>query len=148
MSSIGTKTYVYSCCSRTCVIDDRVQYAASRRLPSRLFSSTRRLFGTSYSPTPAPSPLPGSPRTSHSSTASQSSIMSGSTLVGGTELPLRQRRLAEFATILGDIKLAVAVWETLRKDGKSGSVGLLTASDVLYTDVGLGSPAFASRTRA
>jgi hypothetical protein len=30
--------------------------------------------------------------------------------------------LAEFATILGDFKLAVTVWETLRKEGKGGSV--------------------------
>jgi hypothetical protein len=32
--------------------------------------------------------------------------------------------LAEFATILGDLKLAVNVWETLKKDGKGGSVGI------------------------
>ncbi|KAG6878643.1 hypothetical protein C0993_001166 [Termitomyces sp. T159_Od127] len=32
-----------------------------------------------------------------------------------------QRRLAEFATILGDLKLAVTVWEALRKDGQGGS---------------------------
>lgn len=34
----------------------------------------------------------------------------------------QQRRLAEFATVLGDYKLAMSVWETLRKDSKGGSV--------------------------
>ena len=37
----------------------------------------------------------------------------------------QQRRLAEFATILGDYKLAITVWETLRKDSKGGSVSTL-----------------------
>jgi len=36
----------------------------------------------------------------------------------------QQRRLAEFATILGDIKLAISVWETLRKDNRGGSVSV------------------------
>lgn len=36
--------------------------------------------------------------------------------------PSQQRRLAEFATILGDFKLAVTVWESLRKESKGGSV--------------------------
>lgn len=36
--------------------------------------------------------------------------------------PSQQRRLAEFATILGDLKLAVTIWEALRKEGKGGSV--------------------------
>ncbi|KAG2369466.1 ER-golgi trafficking TRAPP I complex 85 kDa subunit-domain-containing protein [Suillus spraguei] len=49
-------------------------------------------------------------------TAPQSSV-SGSTVPP----PSQQRRLAEFATILGDFKLAVAVWESLRKEGKGGS---------------------------
>ncbi|KXN83896.1 hypothetical protein AN958_00976 [Leucoagaricus sp. SymC.cos] len=35
--------------------------------------------------------------------------------------PSQQRRLAEFATILGDYKLAITVWEALRKDSKGGS---------------------------
>jgi hypothetical protein len=52
---------------------------------------------------------------------SHSSISSIS--VGGHLPPTQQRRLAEFATILGDLKLAVSVWETLKKDGKGGSVG-------------------------
>ena len=37
----------------------------------------------------------------------------------------QQRRLAEFATILGDYKLAITVWETLRKDSKGGSVSFM-----------------------
>ena len=37
----------------------------------------------------------------------------------------QQRRLAEFATILGDFKLAVNVWESLRKESKGGSVSVL-----------------------
>ena len=32
-----------------------------------------------------------------------------------------QRRLAEFATFLGDHKLAVPLWESIRKEGKGGS---------------------------
>ena len=39
-----------------------------------------------------------------------------------SSLPSQQRRLAEFATILGDFKLAVSVWESLRKESKGGSV--------------------------
>ena len=47
---------------------------------------------------------------------------------------MQQRRLAEFATILGDLKLAVSVWEALRKEsrGKIGSVRTpLTLNDCL-----------------
>ena len=36
--------------------------------------------------------------------------------------PSQLRRLAEFATVLGDYKLALVVWEALRKEGKGGSV--------------------------
>lgn len=32
-----------------------------------------------------------------------------------------QRRLAEFATFLGDFKFAVPIWESIRKEGKGGS---------------------------
>ncbi|KAG8910809.1 hypothetical protein FRC00_007502 [Tulasnella sp. 408] len=35
--------------------------------------------------------------------------------------PSPQRRLAEFATLLGDYKLAVPLWESIRKEGKGGS---------------------------
>lgn len=86
------------------VVEWNEAYVATRRLPSRLFSTTRRLFGTSGSSTPAPS----SPSSPTPSTAVQ------------------QRRLAEFATFLGDIKLATSVFDTLRKDTSNTS-----ASDVL-----------------
>ncbi len=39
----------------------------------------------------------------------------------GPPPPPQQRRLAEFSTILGDFKLAVNVWETIRKEGHGGS---------------------------
>jgi hypothetical protein len=76
------------------------------------------LFGTS-TPTPPP------PSHQRSSTLTQaalhnSSVLSTSTSSSGGALG-EQRRLAEFATILGDYKLATNVWETLRKDGKGGS---------------------------
>jgi hypothetical protein len=38
----------------------------------------------------------------------------------------QQRRLAEFATILGDYKLAIPIWEVVRKEGKGGSVSIET----------------------
>ncbi|GAW06029.1 hypothetical protein LENED_007922 [Lentinula edodes] len=86
-----------------------------KRLPSRLFSSTRRLFGT---PSPSPTPPP-----SHRSSASRSSTYNGTSvsIQAAVGSPSQQRRLAEFATILGDFKLAVTVWETLSKEGKGGS---------------------------
>lgn len=37
--------------------------------------------------------------------------------------PPQNRRLAEFATFLGDYKLAMTVWDSLRKEGKGGAVG-------------------------
>ena len=46
--------------------------------------------------------------------------------------PNQQRRLAEFATILGDFKLAVNVWESLRKEGKGGSVSALLLRFLQY----------------
>lgn len=96
---------------------DECQFSSTRRLPSRLFSSTRRLFGT-----PSPSPAPA-----HNMTSSVSSLpgrTSLSSAVNGSAPapPSQQRRLAEFATILGDFKLAITVWEALRKDSKGGSV--------------------------
>lgn len=45
--------------------------------------------------------------------------------------PSQQRRLAEFATILGDYKLAILVWEALRKDGKGGAVSLPVQSSFI-----------------
>ncbi|KAI0307705.1 ER-golgi trafficking TRAPP I complex 85 kDa subunit-domain-containing protein [Multifurca ochricompacta] len=104
-----------------CVADWNENFTSTRRLPSRLFSSTRRLFGSG---TTSPAPM----QTSASSISpvspgirpgSQSLIASIS--AGGRPPPSQQRRLAEFATILGDLKLATNVWEALRKDGKGGS---------------------------
>ena len=94
------------------LIVDR-QFSSNRRLPSRLFSSTRRFFGS-----PSPSP-------SHNSSSSAASLPRTSTTLfnGPNAPPTQQRRLAEFATVLGDHKLAVTVWESLRKDSKGGSVG-------------------------
>ncbi|KAG6832288.1 hypothetical protein H0H92_003521 [Tricholoma furcatifolium] len=100
-----------------CVVDWNEIYSSTRRLPSRLFSSTRRLFGSaSSSPTPT-----------HNMSSSVSSLPSKTAINVSTQgaispsPPPQQQRLAEFATILGDLKLAVAVWEALRKDGKGGS---------------------------
>ncbi|KAK1228620.1 hypothetical protein PQX77_008273 [Marasmius sp. AFHP31] len=104
-----------------CVVEWNENFSSTRRLPSRLFSSTRRLFGS-----PSPSPAPGQ----HQSSASMSSTPLRSSTINGPisshgsaqgTPPPQQRRLAEFATILGDFKLAVSVWETLRKDSKGGS---------------------------
>ncbi|KAH9064332.1 ER-golgi trafficking TRAPP I complex 85 kDa subunit-domain-containing protein [Lactarius vividus] len=96
-----------------CVADWNENFTSTRRLPSRLFSSTRRLFGSGTA-----SPAPMQPAHSPTSTGSFSSITG---VFPGGEPPSQQRRLAEFATILGDLKLATNVWEVLRKDGKSGS---------------------------
>jgi hypothetical protein len=93
-----------------------VQYTASRRLPSRLFTSTRRLFGSGSVSSPTAPVLPSA--ASHGHTGSQSSI---SSLSGGAGPPAQQRRLAEFATILGDYKLATSIWELVRKEGRGGS---------------------------
>ncbi len=42
-----------------------------------------------------------------------------------------QRRLAEYATILGDIRLAVAMWDGLRKDTIHGSVRIFYQSHIV-----------------
>lgn len=97
-----------------CVVDWNETFSSNRRLPSRLFSSTRRLFGS-----PSPSPP------THGASSSISSLpgrASPFTLSNGVATPpSQQRRLAEFSTILGDFKLAVTVWESLRKENKGGS---------------------------
>jgi len=49
------------------------------------------------------------------------SISSISSLAFAPTTFSQQRRLAEFATILGDIKLAIPVWESTRKEAKGGS---------------------------
>ncbi|KAI0271395.1 ER-golgi trafficking TRAPP I complex 85 kDa subunit-domain-containing protein [Gloeopeniophorella convolvens] len=103
-----------------CVMEWNENFSSTRRLPSRLFSSTRRLFGSgAVSPAPTHTSNPSiSSVTSRTRSGSQASIAS---ITGGYPPPSQQRRLAEFATILGDLKLAVSVWEALRKDGKGGS---------------------------
>ncbi|CAL1695522.1 unnamed protein product [Somion occarium] len=116
-----------------CVVEWNESFSSSRRLPSRLFSSTRRLFGSGYtsgaSSTP-PTPTHGSNPsissipsrvTAHGPNSSVSSLSSLSSIGGGVTMVNQQRRLAEFATILGDFKLAVSVWEALRKESKGGS---------------------------
>ncbi|KAI0361180.1 hypothetical protein OH77DRAFT_1417397 [Trametes cingulata] len=113
-----------------CVVEWNENYSSSRRLPSRLFSSTRRLFGASATASSPATPTHGSSpsvssvtsRFTHgpnSSVSSITSVTSVSTMGGGNVN--QQRRLAEFATILGDYKLAISVWETLRKEGRGGS---------------------------
>ncbi|EIW64369.1 uncharacterized protein TRAVEDRAFT_158546 [Trametes versicolor FP-101664 SS1] len=113
-----------------CVVEWNENYSSSRRLPSRLFSSTRRLFGASSAASSPATPTHGSSpsvssvsnRFTHgpnSSVSSITSVTSISTMGGGNVN--QQRRLAEFATILGDYKLAISVWETLRKEGRGGS---------------------------
>ena len=58
-----------------------------------------------------------------------------SSVTGALSGPSPQRRLAEFATILGDFKLAVTVWESMRKEGRGGSVGIRILSIYLeFTD--------------
>ena len=90
------------------------KFSSNRRLPSRLFSSTRRLFGSpSTSTASLSSNVPSTLNRSHTYSSSQSSL---------SNVPTQQRRLAEFATVLGDYKLAVSVWESLRKENKGGSV--------------------------
>lgn len=101
--------------------DHLSQYSSTRRLPSRLFSSTRRLFGSGYgssSPSPAPTHTRSS-TLSNTPQAAQAAAASNAPGAGGAIG--QQRRLAEFATVLGDYKLATGVWESLRKDGKAGA---------------------------
>uniref|UniRef100_A0A0W0FGI2 Uncharacterized protein n=1 Tax=Moniliophthora roreri TaxID=221103 RepID=A0A0W0FGI2_MONRR len=108
-----------------CVVEWNENFSSTRRLPSRLFSSTRRLFG-SPSPSPSPSPTPGHhPNSSSVSSTPVRSVTINGAIPAATNAqgppPPQQRRLAEFATILHDLKLAVSVWESLRKEGKGGS---------------------------
>ena len=106
-----------------CVLEWNEAYSSSRRLPSRFFSSTRKLFGSSAPPPQTPAHTSSS---SVSSPLSRSHTYNPSQLASGTSVltapPSQLRRLAEFATILGDYKLATAIWESLRKENKGGSV--------------------------
>lgn len=49
--------------------------------------------------------------------------------------PLQQRRLAEFATMLGDLKLAITVWESLRKESRGGSVRHVLTNCVFHSNL-------------
>ncbi|KZW02555.1 hypothetical protein EXIGLDRAFT_415091 [Exidia glandulosa HHB12029] len=91
-----------------CVLDWNENFSANRRLPTRIFSSTRRFFGSS------------------TGSISSASAVTSPTTPNGQQLPPpsappQQRRLAEFATILGDFRLAIPVWEAWRKEGRGGS---------------------------
>lgn len=61
----------------------------------------------------------------------------------GSDVSIQHRRLAEFATFLGDYKLAVTVWEALRKETKGvyGSVRLTYLVKALLFTPYLGHPA-------
>ncbi|KAF8445809.1 ER-golgi trafficking TRAPP I complex 85 kDa subunit-domain-containing protein [Boletus edulis BED1] len=105
-----------------CVLEWNETFSSSRRLPSRLFSSTRKFFGSTTPTTQNPTHTSSSsvsslPSRSHTHNPSQ--LASGSSTL--TAPPSQLRRLAEFATILGDYKLAIPVWESLRKENKGGS---------------------------
>ena len=64
-----------------------------------------------------------SSRYTHGPNSSVSSITSVTSISNmGPGNVNQQRRLAEFATILGDYKLAIPVWEALRKEARGGSV--------------------------
>ncbi|KAM5531871.1 hypothetical protein V8D89_014425 [Ganoderma adspersum] len=114
-----------------CVVEWNESFSSSRRLPSRLFSSTRRLFGASAAAASTPgTPTHGSSpsvssvnsRYTHGPNSSVSSIASVTSISNmGPGSVNQQRRLAEFATILGDYKLAISVWEALRKEARGGS---------------------------
>jgi hypothetical protein len=102
-----------------------IKFSSNRRLPSRLFSSTRRLFGTS-------SPVPSHTHHTSSSVASLPRSSTSSNSSSTSSPPSQQRRLAEFATIIGDYKLAVTVWESLRKELKGGSVSCSSPFQTLH----------------
>ncbi|KAG6381059.1 ER-golgi trafficking TRAPP I complex 85 kDa subunit-domain-containing protein [Boletus reticuloceps] len=105
-----------------CVLEWNEAFSSSRRLPSRLFSSTRKFFGSTTPTTQSPTHTSTSSVTSlpsRSYTHNPSQLASGSSVL--TAPPSQLRRLAEFATILGDHKLAISVWESLRKENKGGS---------------------------
>ncbi|KAK7059092.1 hypothetical protein VNI00_001716 [Paramarasmius palmivorus] len=87
---------------------------------------TSFLLDTSTLRVSFPLPRPGhhSNSSSISSTPVRSATINGALPTAGNHQgspPPQQRRLAEFATILGDLKLAVSVWESIRKEGRGGS---------------------------
>lgn len=108
------------------------QFANTRRISTRIFGSTaRRFFGSTSISSPIstpPTPPPGSP----TSTTSPTTMATPLTGAQANSLP-PHRRLAEFATILGDYKLATTVWDVLRKETPPVISGraLSNGSDVL-----------------
>ncbi|KIM32672.1 hypothetical protein M408DRAFT_184959 [Serendipita vermifera MAFF 305830] len=95
------------------VLEWNEAFANNKRLGSRIFSSTRRMvFGSSTQTAPATP-------TGFNSGGFSPTSPSPSPFVA--QPPPQQRRLAEFATFLGDYKVAVTVWESLRKEGKGGA---------------------------
>jgi hypothetical protein len=82
----------------------------TRKLTSRLFLSTKRLFGNS--------PSQSSPPPSQHET--QNSVQNTPKL--NTASAILQRRMAEFATVLGDYKFALAAWDSLIKEARMGMV--------------------------
>jgi hypothetical protein len=124
------------------------QFTNTRRISTRIFGSTaRRFFGSASVSSPAvtPSPLGSPPVTSPATSASPAPFGSGSQI--GSLPP--HRRLAEFTTILGDYKLATAVWDVLRKETLPSPYGraLSDGSDVLPL-VLAGGPALSQHANA
>ncbi|KAH7104622.1 ER-golgi trafficking TRAPP I complex 85 kDa subunit-domain-containing protein [Auriculariales sp. MPI-PUGE-AT-0066] len=98
-----------------CILDWNENFAANRRVATRLFSTTRRLFGTTTTTTTTSNGYPSSPG------GGTSPVSATGQQPPPASAPPQQRRLAEFATILGDYKLAIPVWEAWRKEGRGGS---------------------------
>jgi len=83
------------------------------------------VFGSSTYTSVTPATPSGTP-TASSFGATSVGLVSPSSATSPPQLPPQGRRLAEFATFLGDYKVAVNVWETLRKEGKGGAVSILS----------------------
>lgn len=104
------------------------KFTSTRRISTRLFGSTARRFfgsgssGSISSPIAPPSSSSPNSNVSSSNSTAQGAISQGAAGAGSTQGSLPpHRRLAEFATILGDYKLATAVWDVLRKDSPTYS---------------------------
>lgn len=123
------------------------QFTNTRRISTRIFGSTaRRFFGSSSISLPATAPPTSSTQNASPTTSAPPSPFGSTSQVGS--LP-PHRRLAEFATILGDYKLATAVWDVLRKEMPPPSYGraLPNGSDILPL-VLAGGPALSQHANA